>query len=116
MDIIYPLRKASRYNDIEIRMSLRSVETYLLKFNKVFIIGHLPEWCQNVVHIPAQDQHAIPDRNIHEKILLACNHPDLSDDFLFFNDDHYLLSFFEAPGFPYYYSKTLDEYVKKQEP
>lgn len=114
MDIVYPLCPSPRYNDIELRMSLRSIEKYLLKFDKVFIVGHLPNWCQNVEHLPAKDTHTVPDRNVHDKILVACNHPEVSDDFLFFNDDHYLLSFFEATGFPYFYYNSLESYVRNR--
>lgn len=114
MDLVYVLGKGSKYKDFELRMSLRSAEENLSSFGKVWIVGHLPEWIQNVEHIPAYDDYNIPDRNILEKIKIACRHPEVSEDFLFINDDHFILSYFKTETFPYYYHGTLEEYVKRR--
>jgi len=94
MDVVYVLGTGSRWNDNELRFSLRSLEKNLLEFRNVFIVGECPGFLQNVIHIPATDifNPAInADGNIITKVLAACTDKRLSDDFLFINDDHLIL-------------------------
>jgi len=114
-DLVYTVKRGgSRSDDNELRYSLRSVEKHLKNFRNVYIIGYKPDFITNVIHIPAEDKMVVPDQNILNKLLTACTHPDISDSFLFFNDDHYLLQDFDAPNFPYYYCSTLKEYLKRR--
>lgn len=108
MDIIYPLGTGSLAKNFELRMSLRSVEKYLSGFNNVYIIGEYPEWLQGAIHIPFTEGSTVPDFNIMQKISKACELPEVSDDFLFMNDDHYILSPFDIKTFPYYCMGTLE--------
>jgi hypothetical protein len=114
MDIVYTLGTGSKYKNHELRFSLRSIEKFLTGYRKVWIVGECPDWLRNVNHIPATDSGKNPDHSIMLKITEACNHPDVSEDFLFFNDDHFLLSPFDAPEFPYYSHGTLTSYVKNR--
>lgn len=115
IDIVYPIRKGgSRWADNELRYSLRSIEKHLINFRNVYIIGHKPDFLQNVIHIEANDTEIVPDKNILNKILKACKQPEISQQFLFFNDDHFLLSDFRADEFPYFYCSTLRQYVRKR--
>lgn len=95
-------------------MSLRSIEKNFSNIGKVWIIGDCPEWLQNVNHIPAHDPYPVPDRNIMTKITIACEQPELSDSFVFMNDDHFILKPFDADNFPYFYEGTLEAYCKKR--
>lgn len=121
IDIMYPLGTGSTWQDNEIRFSLRSVEKHLKGVGKVYVVGNKPNWLVNVVHIPAKDTNKIPDINICAKTLRACR-SDISDTFLFMNDDHYLLSDFQADKFPFLHSgdllariqkRTKDDYQKR---
>lgn len=114
IDVVYTLGKGSHYKDFELRYSLRSVEKYLSGYAKVWIIGECPEWLQNVNHIPFPDEDRPPDYNITKKISRAIEEPELTEDFIFFNDDHFLLHPFEAKAFPYFYDKQLDIYLKER--
>lgn len=103
--IVIPLGRGSRNNDLELRYCLRSAEKHLTGYGDVFIIGEKPEWLRNVVHIPCPDQgdkSYDKERNIFHKIMAACAYDRVSDDFLFMNDDHFLLQDYEAGKFPYY--------------
>lgn len=111
IDVVYALGTGSFKHDFEIRMSLRSIEKYLSGVRHVWIIGERPEWLQNINHLHAIETSKIPDTNIHSKIALACNWKEVSDEFLFMNDDHYLLSPFEAETFPYFFSGTMEQFV-----
>ncbi len=109
IDIVYPLGTGSRWHNNEIRFSLRSIEKNLSNYRKVYIIGECPKFLTNVINIPHKETRKIPDYNIMEKILKACKDPRISDPFLFFNDDHYLITPFDAPTFPHFYYQTLKE-------
>ncbi len=111
--VVYPLGFGSRLKDFEIRMSIRSVEKNLSNVKDIWVVGQCPDWLK-VNHIPATDPFDIPDRNIMAKILKACDEPGISEDFLFMNDDHFLLKPFDAELFPYYYSEEMDNYIKRR--
>src|SRR5688500_2320198 len=118
--IVIPLAAngfGSRNNDIELRYCLRSIETHLSGYGDIFLIVHKPKWVKNVMHIPAEDEQRTwwKERNIYRKILLACEDPRVSDDFLFMNDDHYLLSDFVAGEFPYYREGTISDYLGRDD-
>lgn len=111
-DIVIPLGQGSRWNDNEIRYCLRSVAKYLPKA-RVFIVGYKPKWLNSVEHIPFVEDSAqeAKERNIMRKILAACDHPGLSDDFLFMNDDFFLLK--KPPvNYPFYFDKPLEQKIE----
>lgn len=114
IDVVYAIGFGSTWNDQELKYSLRSIEKHLTNYRNVYIIGSLPSFInkKSVTHIPAIDRHG-HERNIMEKVKIACSTPEISDRFLFFNDDHYLLTRFDASRFPYYYDRTIDEKLEK---
>lgn len=115
MDVVYVLGKGSRMADIELRFSLRSVEKYLTGFGKIIIVGERPDWLQNIVHLfMADDSRLSPDHNIMRKVGMACSSLDVSEDFLFFNDDHYLLAPFHVEQFPAFYQGDLETYCRNR--
>jgi hypothetical protein len=112
--IVIPLASngfGSRYNNIELKYCLRSIENHLFGYGDIFLIGHLPKWVKNVIHIPATDEDRTwwKERNIYRKILLACEDPRVSEDFLFMNDDHFLLKDYVAREFPVYYDGCVSD-------
>jgi len=88
-DLVYVLGAGSKWNNNEIRISLRSVEKNLKGVRKVYVVGERPEFLTDkVIHIshpdPLQEN---ADGNMALKILKACEERGLSEDFLFMNDD-----------------------------
>lgn len=112
--IVYPLGNGSRLNDAELRYSLRSVEKNLSGYGKVFIVGRKPTWIHNITYIEAKDQFEVPDRNIMTKIMKACESPEVSETFLYMNDDHFLMHEFEIDKFPFFYSETIEAYLQRR--
>ena len=115
-DIVIPylLGKSSE----ELRYCLRSIEKHLKGVRDIYIIGNKPKWLRGVIVLPFTDN---PDRkfkewNIMAKITEAVMNPDVSEDFLFMNDDHFLLKDFEASEFPIYYKGLLQDTMKKNQP
>ena len=100
LDVVYPLasgnhgRKVlgSKWDNNELRYSLRSLEKYLPRLGRVFIVTEtLPEWLTGVEHIYAKDEHRHnKDANLIDKVLLACK-SDVSETFIRLSDDQCLL-------------------------
>lgn len=86
----------------ELRYCLRGIEKFI-EDPEITIIGDLPVWIKNVNHIPFKDNPELrfKERNIFQKLLLY------DHDFLFFNDDHFLLAPFNQDT--YHYSGMLNE-------
>ena len=116
VDILYVLGEGSCWNNNEIRFSLRSVEKNRRNFRKVFIVGSMPKFLKNVIHIPVQDIYnpAInPDGNIIHKVLQACKDDRLSNDFLFMNDDYLVLKPVDASTIPAYHKGDCRNFSEK---
>ncbi|MFG6605268.1 hypothetical protein ACGYLM_01475 [Sulfitobacter sp. 1A10445] len=104
MDVVYILGTGSKWNDNELRYSLRSLQ--YIGHNRVFIVGECPDWVVNVCHVPAGDIHGEQkQRNALHKLNTAIT-ADVSDDFILMNDDFFALQ----PMKPtYQYRQTLKE-------
>lgn len=104
MKIIIPYRD---FGGSELKYCLRGIEKFVQE-PEITIIGDLPKWIKNVTHIPFKDnpQNQFRSRNIYDKIMLV------DHDFLFFNDDHFLLEPFSADT--YHYSGTLSSELNRR--
>ena len=90
IDLVYVIGTGSRWRDNELRFSLRSVSKNLKNVGKIFIVGHIPDFVKNCIHIPCSDifdPGLNADGNMTHKLLTVCNRKDLSENFLFMNDD-----------------------------
>ncbi len=105
MDLVY-LSVKSKWESNELKFSLRSAEKHL-KFDRVVIVGYLPPFLSpdRVFHIPFEERIEKKWRNIADKFELIVNHPDISKDFIYMNDDFFL--FKDYPKIPYFYRLTL---------
>jgi hypothetical protein len=106
-DIVYVLGKGSVYDNLELRYSLRSIEKFILNFSTVYVVGERPSWITGVVHLPYPDRWRCKERNIKEKIEMACYIPQVSQKFLHVHDDHFALQSCEASMVPYYAAGSL---------
>lgn len=104
-DILIPLGNGSRYDNMELRYCLRSIEKHLKGIGYIYLVGEYPYFVQNCYHIPCDESHDSKHRahNIYSKIIKGCELEELTDNFLFMNDDHNLLTDYEASEFPYYH-------------
>lgn len=107
IDVVCVLGKGSPWNDNELKYSLRSLEKYVSGYRDVYIIGECPEWLTNIIHIPYKDEHPEKETRIALKILRACEEKCLSDNFMFLNDDHFILDEFNAGELPFYHQGPL---------
>lgn len=113
MDLVYVVCASSPCDDLELKYSIRSMVKHLHGFDKIFIVGHYPRFLKDAIHIPAEDPYRHNGaRNIYEKILAACRHPDVSSSFICASDDYFLLKDFDANNLPFYHCGDLLHAVK----
>jgi len=110
MDLVYILGSGSRWQNNEIRFSLRSVEAYLKHgAGRIFIVGSKPDWMQNVIHIEALDGYDNKLKNAVHKLREACFDSRLSDEFILMNDDFFFLK--PADHIPLYTLGSINEMI-----
>lgn len=99
MKIVIPYKEAGTP---DLKYCLRGIETYI-KDPEITIIGTRPFWIKNINYVPFIDnpEPKFKARNIYSKIMTV------ADDFLFFNDDHFLLKPFSEST--YHYSGTIKQ-------
>jgi hypothetical protein len=112
LDIVYILGSGSRWNNNEIRYSLRSLERNL-HYRDIYIVGEKLHWFKNIKHIPAKDPYQEKLKNALYKLKIACKIPQLSENFILMNDDFFILK--KKKTIKYYYKKTLSQ-SKKDHP
>lgn len=114
IDVVYILGKESRWNDTEIKYSVRSVQKHLSNYRNIIIIGEKPAFFNNeIIHIPYADEFGNKATNIMAKILCAAKDERTSRSFILFNDDYFLLKPTDALTYPYYYKNTLHQALEK---
>lgn len=109
IDLVYLTSdRRNHYQHEELRYSLRSVGKHLSGVKGVHVIGVRPAWIQGVNFIEMNDSFIKnKDANIINKVIFACSQPEISNPFLFINDDHFLLQDCKARLFPYYCAERL---------
>lgn len=119
IDIVCPLGKNSKWFDNELKYSLRSIEKFGKNIGRIFIIGEYPDFLLaeflscDLYHIPSTDKYG-HERNIHEKIKIACLDERISENFLFWNDDFFLTQEIDLEQYPYYENGTLRNQIDKR--
>lgn len=112
MNLIYILGTGSKWDDNELKYSLRSVEKYLSGFEKVILVGERPDWIVNVEHYYAPDFRHVKAGNVLMKIKAACSVPN-NDHFILMNDDFYFTAPTKASEIPLYFDKKLSDLEDK---
>ena len=107
MDIVIPLGTGSRWQNNELRFALRSIEKYLTGYDKIFIIGECPSYLQNVIHIPCPDLPGRKEYSIFNKIMKAVKDERCSENFVFWNDDIFLIDNLQTADFKFWHEGTL---------
>lgn len=106
MDVVYILGTGSKFKNLEILYSVRSLSKYMIDLDRIFIVGEDPGFLPWANHIPASDLTDSKWKNAYFKIKQACGLKDLSDTFLLMNDDFFILEPFSGAEFPYYAVKN----------
>lgn len=118
IDVVYILGDGSTWDNNEIRYSLRSLCDNLENYGNVFIVGNKPDFidfgegCYHIHHV--DNMGYTKERRIMEKVKFACSIPEISDSFLFMNDDIFFSNRIDAPTMPTYYKGTLIASAKRR--
>jgi len=85
---VYPVRPGDS-ND-ELRFSLRSLVN--VPHGRVWMVGYKPSWVRGVEFIEGGNTDMpAPRANLYNNLILACQHPGISDQVLIMNDDFYFI-------------------------
>lgn len=125
MDILYVVGTGSKWNDNELRFSLRSIEKNCKNVGRIFISGYCPGFIDRkkvtFVSVPNNEDFKGKHKNIMNCIEQVVEHYDISDNFLYSSDDHFYVQPTDFDNYPFYrkghylpteydnsaYSKTL---------
>ncbi len=106
MDIVYVL-KSENFTDNELKYSLRSLEKYGFNYNRIFLIGGKPSSLNydKISYLYFPDISNVCEFSVYMKIVFLCCKSDVSENFILFNDDYYLLKPINLSCIPYYYKR-----------
>lgn len=133
IDVVIPLGKGSTWKNNELRYCLRSIHQHLKGYRNIYIIGVAPDYilakCNFTAQENIQQDHYLipifmpdgapnnPAKNIYQKLLFASFLNEVSENFLMFNDDYFLIQDTDAATIPHYYKpQNLQECIKKMQP
>jgi len=88
LDIVYFVKNSQTNN--ELKYSIRSVVNNM-PYKRIWIIGGCPYGIVPDIHIRAEQNGSSKWSNVHEMYRLACENKELTDDFIMFNDDFYIM-------------------------
>lgn len=104
-DIVVPVREGS-HNE-QLRFALRSWVAHL-PHRHVWIVGYRPWWAAGTHHIPTHQRTSPAYVNTTTAMRAACEHPEVSDPFLWANDDFFVMHPQAAP-FPVFHRGPVRE-------
>lgn len=111
VDIIIALANDQRFNYAELRYTLRSIEKNLSGYRDIYLIGEKPSWITNVIHIPQKDIRGRTAFSIFSKFMTAANNENVSQKFISWADDTYLLKPLLVEGIKDWYDQTLKDWT-----
>lgn len=111
MTIIIPY-KEDILSGTELRFALRSIDKYLTGFTNLIIIGTPPHWYSGE-RVWAKDYDNKKQFSIYSKLLIACELNNVTDSFVMWNDDHYLLQPFSVNSILAWYDGYLKDTINK---
>ena len=112
MDIVIPLGTGSKDN-LELQYALLSIEKYLSGYGKIFIIGEKPKFTNGFIHIPAHDTKGRKQYSLMNKLCVAAEDERISEDFIYYHDDHFLLKPLHVSEIKAWTSGTMQEALNK---
>lgn len=113
LDLVIPLGKGSKHNNLELLYCLRSIEKYLTNYGQLFIVGQFPDFLNSeAIHIEQPFVSGNPARNIAMNMLEACRDERLSERFLMINDDYFFTAPTDAATYPTYHKGDLSNTVR----
>lgn len=114
MDILYVLGKGSKWDNNELRYSLRSLEKFGKNVGNIYVIGSDPGFLSNnVTLVKLEDYYGAKHKNILNKICEAIEYTNIGDEFLLSSDDHFYVKETDFDNYPIFCKGMLPNLVKK---
>lgn len=107
LDVVYFIKDGVRNE--EFRYSLRSI-CENMPFNRVWVFGGCPTNIIPDVRIRVDQEGKTKWDKVHAMLKLACENKELSDDFILFNDDFFIMKPTDKIGV--YHRGLLEDHVK----
>lgn len=117
MDIVYVLGGGSLHNNIELRMSLRSISKYGSGIGKVIVVGAPPKWLSpEVLTLEVPNRYSYKHQNILNCIEKVVDKGLVEGDFLYSSDDHFYVKAVDFNQYPVFLKCNLRTSVNKTDP
>ena len=117
IDVVYTLGGGSRHRDKELWYSLCSLSRYFKGVRRVFIVGRTPRCGKPPMPVTLINFcDAFPDSttNLRCGFQLMTEADEISENFLWFNDDFLFFREFEAASFPYLTQGLLADHIARR--
>ena len=109
IDVLYILGTGSRWENNELRYSLRSLEKYALNVGRVFVTGEDPGFLsREVIFTPCNDPGPRAFNHIH-KVRTTIEKTDISERFLLNYDDNFFTAPVDVSAYPFFYKGVLPD-------
>ena len=103
MDILYILGRGSKHDNIELRMSLRSISRYGSGIGRVIVAGYPCDWLSDsVLKVPIEDKYGRKHLNLMNCLLKVVDLGLVDGEFLYSSDDHFYIKPTAFDSYPYY--------------
>jgi hypothetical protein len=104
MNFVYSCRSG---DNEELRYSIRSVKHFYPK-SIIWVVGGKPDWyIGNYIEVK---QNKSKNKNIHANLFAACQNKNLSNNFIYMDDDFFIFNYLER--FNFLYDGTLSEKIE----
>ena len=112
MTIILPYKK-DLLEGFELKYCLRAIEQHLTGWTNLILMGYPPDWFKGDC-FKSQDYDGRKQFSIYNKLLLATNLTNCTEDFVMFNDDHFLTRDLNIHYIKYWFDNSLQDELKKE--
>ena len=103
MDILYILGSGSKHDNIELRMSLRSICKYGKNIGRVIVAGNPVDWLSDdVVKVKIEDKYKRKHHNIMNCVQTCVENGIVDGEFLLSSDDHFYIKPTDFDNYPIY--------------
>lgn len=122
MDILYIIGTGSKWNNNELKYSLRGIAKNGINIDRVFIVGSIPDFVnkETVICIPLEDPTEIKHYNMLYKIDYVISHTDIGKNndgnFLVSSDDHFYIKPTDFNIYPFYWRGAMLPDESKRKP
>lgn len=108
MDILYSLGEGSKWNNNELKYSLRSIAKFGKNVKNIYVVGYNPGFLSDkVIFISKENLYDSKHKNILDAIVYAVDNCNIDNEFLYSSDDHFYIKETDFDNYPYFVKGQL---------